>query len=48
MEVCMLGPLLLRQAVFGEAFLALASLILVTEDLNSLLDVKSSADRGEV
>ena len=48
MKVCKLVPLLLRQAVFCEAFLALASLILVTEDLNSLLDVKSSTDRGEV
>jgi hypothetical protein len=48
MKVCKLVPLLLRQAVFDEAFLALASLILGTEDLNSLLDVKSSTDRGEV
>jgi len=41
-------PLLLGKAVFSEVFLALAWFILVTEDLNTFLDVQRSSDRGEI
>jgi hypothetical protein len=41
-------PLLLGKTVFREVFLALAWLIVITEDLNTFLDVQCSSDRGEI